>query len=114
MTARGICVAALACAAVTFVGAVVPLPTFVGAPAVLIFWCWVPGVAFFAIVGAWHLVRSPAAAMITSLSLLILFSQVALLLHLWSPRTGTGILAVLSAVLLLPAVCYPRAVGAAR
>jgi len=105
------CVAALACSILAVIAAVTPLPPTVRGPIMLLFCCWVPGVALFAGVRAWQLVRSPAATIAVSLSLLVLISQVALALHLWAPAVGTTVIAAVSLVALIPAVVRLRPTG---
>jgi len=108
---RLICAAALAWSAATAASVVSPVPPVARAVFVLAFCCWVPGIALFAIVRAWQLVRSPAVSILTSISVIILISQVTLALGVWSPARGTGVLAVACAVLLVVALYASAPVG---
>jgi hypothetical protein len=97
---RVICAAALASCCLAAVGLALPVPAVLRAVAVLTFCCWVPGTALFATLGAWQLIRSPAASIAASLSVVILLSQAGLAVHRWAPALGTGILAVVCGVAL--------------
>lgn len=97
---RVTCIAAAACSGLAVLATLAPTPAVLRAPIVLLFCCWVPGVALFAALRAWGLVRSPAATIATSLSLIIVISQVALALHHWAPAPGTTVLAVASLAVL--------------
>ncbi|NMO52874.1 hypothetical protein HH310_16955 [Actinoplanes sp. TBRC 11911] len=105
---RYTCAAALACGAGAAAASLTPAPHLLRAPIVLVFCCWVPGVALFAAMRAWRLVRSPAATITTSLSLLILVSQGALVAHLWAPEQATAVLAAASCAVLAGAVVMLR------
>lgn len=102
------CAAALTCSAGAAITSLAPAPEILRAPVVLLFCCWVPGVALFAAMRAWQLVRSPAATIATSLSLLILISQGALVAHLWAPAHATAALAAASCAVLTGAVVMLR------
>lgn len=97
---RALCAAAMACSALAAVVLLVPAPTPLRASATLVFCCWVPGVTFFALLRAWHLARSPAAAVVASLSAVIALSQISLALGVWRPAICTGALAVACCALL--------------
>jgi hypothetical protein len=107
-TTRFTCAAALTCGAGAAAASLAPAPQLLRAPIVLLFCCWVPGVALFAAMRAWRLVRSPAATITTSLSLLILVSQGALVAHLWAPEQATAVLAAVSCAVLTAAVLMVR------
>lgn len=110
-SARVTCIAAAACSGLAVLATLAPTPAALRAPIVLVFCCWVPGVALFAALRAWGLVRSPAATIATSLSLLIVISQAALALHVWSPAPGTTVLAAASLAVLTLAVVANGAPG---
>lgn len=101
---RVTCIAAAACSCLAALASLAPTPAVLRAPIVLLFCCWVPGVALFAALRAWGLVRSPAATIAASLSLIIVLSQLALALRLWLPALGTTVLAVVSLAVLTLAV----------
>jgi hypothetical protein len=106
---RRICAVALRCSCLAVVAVNIPEPSVIRAVGVLLFCCWVPGTALFAALRAWRLVRSPAASVATSLSIVTLLGQAALATHLWAPAVATEGLAVVCGLLLLPSIAGRRA-----